>query len=154
MVDVSVGTVEVHVIWHTSAEWRVLILRRAADTRCPGSWEAVHGRIEAGETPAAAAVREVREETGLEILRLYNVRVQPFYLHRSNTVQLSVVFAAFADPRSPLRLGAEHAAGEWVDDEEAFERFFWPGDRQSLREALTLLADGTAGVAEDVLRVL
>lgn len=129
-------------------------MQRAADTRCPGSWEAVHGRIEAGETPAMAAVREVREETGLEVLRLYSVRVQPFYLHRSNTVQLSVVFAAFADPGSPLQLGVEHELAEWVDHEEALARLFWPGDCQSLREALTLLADGTAGAAEDVLRVL
>src|SRR5258706_134366 len=123
--------------------------------RLPHHWSSHLPSSQPGITnsrwPAAAAVREVREETGLEVLRLYNVRVQPFYLHRSHTVQLSVVFAAFADPSAPLTLGTEHTAGEWVNDDDALARLFWPGDRQSLREALTLLADGTAGGAEDVL---
>ena len=62
-------------------------------SRCPTAWETVHGHIESGEEPEDAALREVREESGLEASRLYNVTVQPFYLHRSHTVQLAVVFA-------------------------------------------------------------
>ncbi len=59
----------------------------------------VHGHIEPGEEPEDAAVREVREETGLAVERLYNVRVQPFYLHKLHVVQLAIVFAAFvAEP--------------------------------------------------------
>ncbi len=151
--SLNVGTVEVHVVALDRAEWSVLALQRAADTRCPGSWEVVHGRIEDGEEPEDAAIREVREETGLEVRRLYNVRVQPFYLHRSHTVEVSVVFAAFVDPRAQLTLGPEHMTAEWLSASAALERLFWPAERTSLRELLHLLADGTGGVAEDALRV-
>jgi 8-oxo-dGTP pyrophosphatase MutT (NUDIX family) len=153
MASLNVGTVEVHVVALDRGEWSVLALQRAADTRCPGSWEVVHGRIEDGEEPEDAAVREVREETGLEVRRLYNVRVQPFYLHRTHTVEVSVVFAAFVDPRAELTLGPEHMRAEWLSAGAALERLFWPAERTSLRELLHLLVDGTGGVAEDALRV-
>lgn len=47
---------------------RVLLLRRSMLHRTnPGQWCFVTGYVEAGEDPAAAAVREVREELGLEV---------------------------------------------------------------------------------------
>ena len=45
--------------------WSVWCCAAAAGGRCPGSWETVHGHIEAGERPAEAAARELEEETGL-----------------------------------------------------------------------------------------
>ena len=71
--SISVGVVDVYVIDPQAAGWRVLTLQRSLDTRCPGAWEAVHGRIEQGETPEIAALRELKEETGLHAGRLYNV---------------------------------------------------------------------------------
>ena len=46
---------------------RVLIGQRPADVPLAGFWEFPGGKVLAGETPEAAAVRECREETGLEI---------------------------------------------------------------------------------------
>jgi ADP-ribose pyrophosphatase YjhB (NUDIX family) len=45
---------------------RFLLVRRARPPAL-GRWSLPGGRIEPGETPAEAAVREVREETGLEV---------------------------------------------------------------------------------------
>jgi len=70
MTDIRVGVVDVYVIRPYRADWLVLSLQRSSGTRCPGSWETVHGRIEPDERPEQAAVREVREETGLELDRL------------------------------------------------------------------------------------
>ena len=154
MTDVVVGTVDVYVIRPGPDGWRVLVLQRAAEgTRCPLAWETVHGRLEPGEQPVDAAVREVREETALEIQRLYNVTVQPFYLHRMQAVQLAVVFAAFVDGASAVTLGPEHRDSAWLSVEEASARFIWPRERQALQEIVALLGGGDAGPVEDVLRV-
>jgi dihydroneopterin triphosphate diphosphatase len=131
----------------------VLTVQRARNTRCPTAWETVHGRIEPGESPEQAAVREVREETGLEVQRLYNVMVQPFYLHKLATVELAVVFAAFVRRADPVTLGEEHMRYEWLTPDDALERFVWPRERQALRDVLQLLRAGDAGPVEDVLRV-
>jgi type II secretory ATPase GspE/PulE/Tfp pilus assembly ATPase PilB-like protein/8-oxo-dGTP pyrophosphatase MutT (NUDIX family) len=153
MADLRVGTVDVYVIRPLATGWRVLVMQRALDTRCPTAWEAVHGRLEAGEEPEHAAVREVREETGLEIDRLYNVTVQPFYLHSSHVVQLAVVFAAFVSEPGTVLLGPEHQHAEWLTVDEALSRFQWPRERIALTEIVALLARGDAGPVEDVLRV-
>ena len=154
MTLVNVGTIDVYLIAPDQSEWGVLALQRAHGTRCPTAWETVHGRIEPGESPEQAAVREVREETGLEVQRLYNVIVQPFYLHKLATVELAVVFAAFVNRADHITLGEEHMHAEWLPPDAALERFVWPRERQALRDVLQLLRDGHAGPVEDVLRVL
>jgi 8-oxo-dGTP pyrophosphatase MutT (NUDIX family) len=150
---VIAGVVDVYVIRPAPDDWKVLVLQRADDTRCPRGWETVHGRIEAGERPEHAAVRELREETGLTVTRLYNVTVQPFYLHGMQAVQLAVVFAAFVSESGTVTLGSEHRGYAWLSPSEAGKRFLWPRERVALAEILELLGTGDAGPAEDVLRV-
>jgi mutator protein MutT len=48
-------------------EGRFLIGQRGADVPLPGLWEFPGGKVEPGETPQQAAVRECREETGLNV---------------------------------------------------------------------------------------
>jgi len=153
MTVINVGTIDVFVIAPEPSGWAVLTLQRSPGTRCPTAWETVHGRIEQGERPEQAAVREVREETGLECERLYNVMVQPFYLHKLSSVELAVVFAAFVGRNRPVVLGEEHMRHEWLTPELALERFVWPRERAALRDVMQLLRGGDAGPVEDVLRV-
>ena len=150
--SVRVGVVDVFVLRRQGREWEALVLERAPAVRCPGAWETVHGRIEPGERPEDAAIREVREETGLAVERLYNVTVQPFYLHQDNTVMVAVVFAAIVG-NAPLTLGPEHTRAEWMPIGDAERRFAWPRERANVRDAAELLRDGDAGKVEDVLRV-
>ncbi len=133
--------------------WRILTLRRGAGTRCTGAWELVHGRIEPGERPEAAAVREVAEETGFVASRLYSITVHPFYLPSLATIELALVFAAIIEaPRAPV-LGAEHDAARWRTPAAALRHVAWPREREAIRHALELLRTGDAGAVEDVLRV-
>lgn len=163
--SLRVGVVDVYVVCPSAAgwdAWRVLVLQRAAaGTRCPLAWETVHGRIEPGERPEVAALRELREETGLAAARLYNVTTQAFYLHDTGspgggglgTVQVAVAFCAFVDEaRAPL-LGQEHGAFAWLPPGGAAERFAWPREREALGHVRVLFGAGGAGPLEDVLRV-
>jgi dihydroneopterin triphosphate diphosphatase len=154
MTSIKPGVVDVFVIRPIRPDWRILVLQRAADTRCPGAWETIHGRIEADELPEHAAIREVREESGLEVSRLYSITVHPFYLHAQQTVQLAMVFAAFVAEPASVTTGPEHRAHEWLSVGEAIDRFVWPRERTSMREIVSLLATGDAGPVEDVLRIL
>lgn len=152
MTDLRVGVVDVLVFREAQPAPRVLVLRRAAGTRCTGAWEVVHGRIEPDERPEEAAVREVQEETGLPVQRLYNLACQPFYLHRLSAVQVAVVFVAFVG-NGDVRMGAEHDAAEWLPPDEAMVRLSWPRSASAVRDAVQVLRTGDAGPLEDVLRV-
>lgn len=152
--SVRVSLVDVYVLRGAESALECLVLRRAAGGRCPGSWETVHGHIEAGERPAEAAGRELAEETGLTPVRLYNVsRVESFYQHRIDEVALVPVFAAFVTPESPVRLGPEHDRFEWLTPAAAESRFAWPRERRALEDIVALFRGGDAGAIDDVLRV-
>lgn len=154
MTTVRASLVDLYVLRGQDAALECLLLRRGSAGRCPGTWEAVHGHIEAAERPAVAAVRELEEETGLVPVRLYNLsRVELFYLHRSDEVALVPVFAAFVAPDAPVRLGPEHDAFDWLPPSQASLRFTWPRERRALDDILMLLQSGGAGMVDDVLRV-
>src|SRR6476620_7668460 len=89
MTSIRASLVDVYVLRTRHAGLECLVLRRGPSGRCPGSWESVHGHIEPDEQPTDAALREVKEETGLTQLQLYNVsRVELFYQHRLDEVAL------------------------------------------------------------------
>jgi dihydroneopterin triphosphate diphosphatase len=146
--------IDLYVLRLGPAGLELLALRRAPGVRCAGAWESVHGRIEDGETAVQAALRELDEETGLAVGRLYNLsRVESFYLHAIDQVVFIPVFAAFVRAPGTVRLSPEHDAHEWLTLEAAAARLAWPRERRALRDLALLLGGGTAGPLEDVLRI-
>lgn len=153
MTEIKVGYVDVHAVRLGAAGLELLALRRAPDRDRPGSWEIVHGHIEDGEAPAAAARRELAEETGLAPLRLYNLsRVDAFFENRTGEVMLIPVFVAFVADGAPVALSPEHDGCAWLPAAEAQRRYTWPRERRAVDDILILLGGGDAGTVEDVLR--
>jgi dATP pyrophosphohydrolase len=153
--DVRAMIVDVYVLRVGARGPEVLVLRRSAGERCAGTWESVHGHVEGGEVPVAAALRELTEETGLVPQRFYNLsRVESFYLHARDTVALIPAFCAIVGADAAVTVSGEHDRGEWVGAEEAARRFAWPRERRALADALELFGSGGAGGVEDVLRIV
>jgi 8-oxo-dGTP pyrophosphatase MutT (NUDIX family) len=151
---VAVRYVDVYPIRRAGTAWELLTLRRAAGTRCTGAWEVVHGHLEPDERPVAAALRELREETGYEVERLYNLsRVETFYRHTTDEVALIPVFIAVIASGHAPRLGAEHDASEWRPLMAAMDLLAWPRSARAVEDIVRIFKGVDAGPLEDVLRV-
>jgi dATP pyrophosphohydrolase len=151
MTTIVPGVVDVVVIRRVARSWRLLTLERAEGARSTGAWEIVHGSIERDEPPTHAALRELHEETGLTPKALYSITVNPFYLSRADTIQLSVAFAAVVDS-AKFTLGPEHSRARWETFASARKRLAWPRTHELLRHVAWILRTGNAGALEDVLR--
>ena len=57
---IRVAYIDLLVLRGASETLEVLCLRRGPKGRSPGSWEAVHGHIEDGETAVQAVLRELK----------------------------------------------------------------------------------------------
>jgi 8-oxo-dGTP pyrophosphatase MutT (NUDIX family) len=151
---IRIGFVDTLVLRGTGEALQVLVLRRAAGGRNPGSWETVHGTIEPGETPVQASLRELREETGLAPERFFNLsRIEGFYQHRTDELAIIPAFAAFVAADAAPRLSAEHDAFAWLPPADAVRRFAWPRERRALDDVLSIVGPGGGGLLDDVLRV-
>ena len=151
---IRVAYVDVLVLRGAGEELEVLCLRRGPKGRSPGSWEAVHGHIDKGETAVATALREIKEETGLIPERLYSLsRAEAFYRHSEHEVVLIPVFAAFVPKDARVKLSKEHDKHEWQRVQAARVKMSWPRLRREIGYAIRLVGLGDAGPLEDVLRV-
>ncbi len=99
---------------------RVLLAQRPPSKLLPLKWEFAGGKVEPGEDPAAAIVREIREELGCAITL---TRALPRFTHDYGRVVIEMIpFVATLTPDSPEPHAHEHVALAWVTPDE-FERF-------------------------------
>lgn len=92
-----------------------------------GKWNGLGGKLEAGESPDACVVREMREESGLTVLdaRLRGVLTFPAFKPGEDWLVFVYTAARFEGSL------AECAEGEleWIEDGKLLELTLWEGDR-------------------------
>ncbi|WP_373045162.1 lipoyl(octanoyl) transferase LipB [Vulgatibacter sp.] len=130
-------TIAVALLRPAAGEPEVLVLRR---TEARGGFEQiVTGRIEAGETPAEAAARELTEETGrnaplhdLRYVHAFGFGDEPLFIREH-------AFGAVVPPGTEVRLDpGEHAAAEWLPLSAALARLPFAGLRKAVERTAAL----------------
>jgi mutator protein MutT len=96
---------------------KYLLQQRTSEQVLAGKWEFPGGKIEAGESPADAAVRETREETSLAV-RAARTLVEVRHAYEHATVQLHFVLCR------PLAGSSPSASTRWVTAAELREYDF------------------------------
>lgn len=93
---------------------KLLALRRSKKKDAgAGLWEVVSGRLHAGEDPLAAAIRETREETGLEV-QIVERPVDCYAAKRGDDPMTVIVYAALL-AGGQFQRSAEHDDHRWTD---------------------------------------
>jgi len=105
---------------------RVLLAQRPARKHLPLKWEFPGGKVEAGETPEAAIIREIREELGCGIVI---TRALPRFAHDYGAVVIEMIpFACTLADGSPEPHPHEHVAIAWCEPGRLFDYDLAPAD--------------------------
>lgn len=132
MIPISAGAV----IFYRGNQIEYLLLRSTY-------WGFPKGHIEPGEDERTAALREVREEAGLEITLLDGFReVDTWsFLRQGERVEKQAVYFLGQAKHRLVRLSREHTEMIWLPFEEALARLNYEGGRAILEKANNFLLE-------------
>ena len=113
-------------------------------------WDYPKGHLEAGETAWQAAVRELREETGIRqvdrVGRFERRMHYAFHSPKKGHVSKTVTYFLGRTRAQAVHLSDEHTGHEWLAYEEALERLTYDNARQMLRAAAAAMDPSQDGL--------
>lgn len=110
-------------------EGRFLLLQRANDP--VDAWCYVAGKIEKNEKAYESAIREAKEETGLDVKDLYSADTcEQFYEINRDSIWIAPVFVGFVNEKAEVRLNNEHNRYKWCTFDECLELLTFPGTKK------------------------
>jgi 8-oxo-dGTP diphosphatase len=105
---------------------RVLLSQRKGGTHLAGAWEFPGGKVEPGEDPRDALVRELLEELGVAVT-VGDVVEVTFHRYPAKDVLL-LFYEAHLAPGSPEPRALDVAAVRWAEASELADHLFPPAD--------------------------
>lgn len=119
-------------IKRTESDDKVLLLKRDTSV-LRDVWCYIGGGIEEGEKAWEAALREVKEETGITNLPLYSSnQFDKIYSPEENYIYIAPVFVGYVDESQKVNLNYEHSDYKWVSFKEACDTVSIPGNEEVL----------------------
>jgi dATP pyrophosphohydrolase len=132
MPAVESTAVEVFVFKETNGVRKYLILKRSDKVVYPGIWSVCAGSIEQGERSHETAIRELKEETGLELSKLYIVdSVNSFYDYEGDKIFILPLFVAEIN-NGEVVLNDEHSEFLWLDAESVKKQLHWISHKRNI----------------------
>ena len=135
MPEFVTNTIQLHIAAKVKDEYKFLVLQRSDDVVIyPGLWQVVTGTMEGNETAFQAAMREIKEETGLVPLKVWTVPfVAVFFDAGIDQIHASPVFGALVDYTDEIKLSSEHQKYLWLDYNECIEKVELPSHKEGTR---------------------
>ena len=132
MVDILVRIIDAYIFRQTDDGLKFLLLKRAETKIYEHLWQGVAGKIEEGETASEAAIRELKEETGFDPVRMFVAdHVSKFYEVHGDRINLVPVFGIEVD-REDVTISEEHCEFKWVNFETARDTLIWKGQKEGI----------------------
>ncbi|WP_185994077.1 (deoxy)nucleoside triphosphate pyrophosphohydrolase [Streptomyces sp. NBC_01525] len=116
---------------------RLLAARRSAPPALAGRWELPGGKVEDGESPEQALVRELREELGVEAEPLEPIAGE-WALRPGFVLRVWAAKLVSGEPR-PLQ---DHDELRWLEPDEELSVDWLDQDRPAVAEAMRRLREG------------
>jgi bis(5'-nucleosidyl)-tetraphosphatase len=126
------------VFYQDNADRRYLVLNYPA-----GHWDFPKGAVERGETEEQAAVREIREETGIQVASFlpgFKKKIEYRYRKSNALSHKQVIFFLAKSQTQTVKLSYEHANFDWLNIRDAQSRLTFDNARNVLREADAFLS--------------
>ncbi len=83
-----------------------------------GQWWPVAGNCKEGESPVDSAIRELKEETGLDVVKLYELGKDIQHIDRKTKLN---GYVALVNKSAEVQLNYEHSSYKWLSEQEAYE---------------------------------
>ena len=132
MAKVKIRVIDAYIYRKTKEGIKYLILKRAKTKMYEHLWQGVAGKIEKGEQSWQAAIRELKEETGLDPLKIFVAdHVSKFYETHGDRINLVPVFGMEVASDIVL-LSSEHSDFKWVDYDSACSYLVWEGQKKGI----------------------
>ncbi len=102
-----------------------------------GHWDLPKGKIEKGESKESAALRELKEETGLtaQIIEGFEKKLEYFFKQDGELIKKTVYFFLGQALSDEITLSDEHIDFAWLPYDQALERLTFENAKEVLKEA-------------------
>ena len=114
---------------------KILMVKRPKTAKSfPGRWSLVAGKLEQGEKPEAAAIREIMEETQIKVSKPIS-KLEPMLIRENDVIWKVYLFLFKVDSADPI-LNSENEEFKWVSPEDIHATETVSLTREAVKELL------------------